>query len=312
MIISASRRTDIPAFYSEWLIHRLKAGAAFIRHPRNFGRLTRVDLGPEKVDCIVFWTKNPRPMLNRLELLDNMGYTYYFQFTITPYGSAVEKRLPDKTELMDTFKRLSDKIGRKRIVWRYDPVIVSRAFSVEYHLDRFGKMADILADYTERCIFSFIDLYPKVHRKMKEFAECEAGPAEIDRIARGFAGVAKNRGFTLAACAETVELSRYHIHPAACIDQTMIETIAGSPVRAKKDSNQRAACRCIESVDIGTYDCCRHGCVYCYATTSEETARNNMERHDPQSPLLIGYPRGDEVVTARDSASIKIKQRSLF
>ena len=307
MIISASRRTDIPAFYSEWFINRLKEGFVYIRNPRNPNRFTRIELNTDVVDCVVFWTKNARPMLNKLDTIDALGYPYYFQFTITPYDKRVEKGLPAKAEIMETFKRLSDKIGKHRIIWRYDPVIISQDFSVQYHLDSFGKMCSILSDYTDKCIFSFIDLYAKIRKNAKGVVDYEVNSLNMHQIAQAFAAIAKDYKLVLASCSERIDLSLYSIAHASCIDQSIIEAILGCPLHAKKDANQRPDCGCIESVDIGAYDCCSHGCVYCYATTSKK-----LRLHDSRSPLLIGHPRDGEVMTVKKATSCKVMQSSLF
>jgi hypothetical protein len=312
MIISASRRTDIPAFYSEWFINRLKEGFVHIKNPRNPNRIASVELNTDVVDCIVFWTKNARPMLSKLDTIDAMGYPYYFQFTITPYDNNVEKELPAKSEIIDTFKRLSDKIGKHRVVWRYDPVIISKKFSVQYHLAAFSKMCDILGDYTNKCIFSFIDLYARVRVSAKGIVDYEVSSLDINRIAQGFSEIAKGHNLTMATCSEVFDLSSYGVQHASCIDQAMIENIIGCSIHAKKDANQRLACGCIESVDLGAYDCCSHGCVYCYATTSENTVRKNRRLHDSLSPMLVGHSRGDEIMTVRELNSLKVMQTSLF
>ncbi len=310
MIISASRRTDIPAFYSEWFINRLKEGFVYVRNPRNPNHVSSVSLSRDVVDCIVFWTKNPRPMLKHLETIERMGYPYYFQITITPYGHAVETGLPGKAEIMRTFKEVSAAIGKHRVIWRYDPVIVSKQFSVQYHLEAFSNLCDILGDATNQCIFSFIDLYRKVRNSMQGIDAVTA--LEMQQIAQGFAAIAKVHSLALGTCAEVVDFSSYGALPAACIDPSMIENLIGYPIQGKKDPNQRPACGCIESIDIGAYDSCSHGCVYCYATTSEHAVRNNRQLHDPRSPLLLGHLRGDEIITTREGNSLIVRQGSLF
>lgn len=312
MIISASRRTDIPAFYSEWFIKRLQEGFVYIKNPRNANRIASVPLSPDVVDCIVFWTKNPQPMLSKLAAINAMGYPYYFQFTVTPYDKQVETGLPAKAEILATFKRLSDEIGKHRVVWRYDPVIVGKEFPVEYHLDRFDKMCGILGDYASKCIFSFIDLYAKIRENVKGFVDCEADALTMNRIAQGFAEIAKGRNLALATCSEAVDFSPYGVKRAACIDRELIERITGCSIQAKKDPNQRPACSCMESIDVGAYDCCSHGCIYCYATASESTVYKSMRLHDPGSGLLIGHLRGDEIMTVREMHSLKVRQSSLF
>jgi hypothetical protein len=307
MIISASRRTDIPAFYSEWFINRLKEGFAYIRNPRNPNRITNIPLNTEVVDCVVFWTKNPQPMLSKLDSIDALGYPYYFQFTITPYDKHVEKGLPAKTEIMETFKRLSDKVGNHRVIWRYDPIIVSQEFSVQYHLDKFDKMCNSLGDYTNKCIFSFIDLYASNRKKTKGIVDYEVSPLHMDQIAQAFAAVASDHNLMLATCSEAIDFSTYGITHASCIDQTLIENMLGCSLHAKTDATQRPDCGCIESIDIGAYDSCSHGCIYCYATKSK-----SLHLHDSRSPLLVGHPHGDEVMTIREATSLKVMQSSLF
>lgn len=312
MIISASRRTDIPAFYSEWFINRLKAGFAYVKNPRNPNRITSVLLNNDVVDCIVFWTKNPKPMLSKLKIIDKMGYPYYFQFTITPYDQKAEKGLPRKTEIMETFQQLSNIIGKHRVIWRYDPVIVSERFSVQYHLEAFGKMRDILADYTNKCIISFVDLYTQVTKNAKNVVISVVDTIAMNKISQGFSNTAKNYNILLETCSEAVDLSSYGVHHASCIDLNLIEDIIGYSIHGKKDPNQRPVCGCTGSIDIGAYDCCLHGCVYCYATTNEDMVRKNIYLHDPHSPMLVGHPRGDEIMTVRELNSLKIRQSSLF
>lgn len=312
MIISASRRTDIPAFYSEWFIKRLKKGLVYVKNPRNPKRIASVALNTDVVDCIVFWTKNARPMLSKLNTIDAMGYHYYFQFTVTPYDKLVEKGLPPKSEIMETFKYLSNSIGKHRVVWRYDPIIVSHEFSVRYHLDAFCNMCDRLSNYTDKCVISFIDLYAKIRGSMKGIAASEVSAMHMDQIAEGFSKIAKSHKLILSTCSEIIDYSSYGINQTACIDQTIIENVIGYTICAKKDPNQRPACQCIESIDIGAYDSCQHNCVYCYATTSKSTRYKNVKLHDPRSLMLVGYPHGDEIITMREAKSLKLLQASLF
>jgi hypothetical protein len=312
MIISASRRTDIPAFYAEWLVNRLQAGFVLIRNPRNPNRIAKVPLTPDGVDCIVFWTKNPRPILSKLPRIDALGFSYYFQFTITPYDQHVEKGLPAKTEIIETCKTLSDRIGKHRVVWRYDPVIISHEFSVPYHLAAFDKMCAGLSGYTNCCIFSFIDLYPKMRTNAKGIVATTVSDIDKHRLVQGFAAIARHYRLPLAACAEATDFTPYGVVPAACIDPDLLTNILGNAIQAKKDPNQRPACQCVESIDLGAYDCCPHGCVYCYAATSSKTVSQNVSRHDPCSPLLLGFPRGDEILTDKEVHSLFVRQTSLF
>lgn len=307
MIISASRRTDIPAFYSEWLMNRLAEGYALIPNPRNPNRLERVELSPENVDCIAFWTKNPIPLFDKFSSLTAMGYPYYMQFSLTPYDSTVETSLPPKAELLQAFTEMSRQIGRERSIWRYDPIIVDDKHPIPWQIEQFTAMCDRLRNYTERCIISFVDPYKSLNDKYRALTS-----GEITTVASGLSGIASKYGITLYTCAEEINLSHCGIEHGACIDKQLIEQIIGQPIAAKNDANQRAACRCIESVDIGAYDTCSHGCTYCYATSNPKTVLHRMAAHDPHAPMILGYPKGDEIITDRTVTSQKIDQLSLF
>ena len=189
MIISASRRTDIPAFYSKWMMNRLHAGYVLVPNPRNPLHFSRIALNPQSVDCIVFWTKSPAPMLSKLKEISAMGYPFYFQFTLTPYGRDLEQNLPLKTNLIQTFQALSRTIGAERVVWRYDPVILTDRMGIEFHLQSFKTLAGMLEGYTHRCIFSFLDLYPKVTRSLRGILVKRIQQQEIMQIAEGFSAV---------------------------------------------------------------------------------------------------------------------------
>ncbi len=307
MIISASRRTDIPAFYSEWFLGRLQEGYALIPNPRNPDRLGRVELSPENVDCIVFWTKNPIPMLDKLEPLEKMGYPYYLQFTLTPYDKSVERNLPPKSRLIQAFIELSKKTNAGRVLWRYDPIFIDEKHSVAWHIEQFSKMGEKLKSYTERCIISFVDPYKSIGDTFRAMTN-----GEMAAIASGFSEAARKYGITLFTCAEVTDLSQYDVAHASCIDKNLIEQIIGSSIKAKSDASQRGACGCIESVDIGAYDTCPNGCAYCYATSSQKAVLRRVGAHDPKAPMLTGYPTGNEIVTDRTTPSQKINQISLF
>lgn len=311
MIISASRRTDIPAFYAEWFVNRLQEGFVYIKNPMNAKQISKVPLNTEVVDCIVFWTKNVQPMIRQLDTIDSMGYPYYFQFSITPYGSQVEKHLINKDEIIKGFKILSDRIGKQRVIWRYDPVIINDSYPVEYHLDAFHKLCGSLRDYTNKCIFSYVDLYTKGRGCAKKIEISQVSYENMHRIAQGFSEIAKNN-IMLETCAEEINLKQYGIGQAACIDKKVIEDIIGYSIHARKDQNQREQCNCIASIDVGAYDSCPHGCTYCYATSNQNAVYKNMQLHDVRSPLLIGKPLTEGKIKSRDVTSSKIIQNLLF
>jgi hypothetical protein len=261
-IISASRRTDIPAFYSEWLLKRIEEGYCLVRNPMNHSQIKTVSLRSSDVECIVFWTKNPEPMLERLPLL--ASYPYYFQFSLNPYGSDIEPSLADKGRLVAVFKRLSEEIGPQRVLWRYDPVLLNTQYSVAYHVENFNLLAHTLSGYTERVIFSFVDYYRKISAEYKKNNLREISDEEKSILAENFSRSAKENHLAISACAESTDFPG--IGRSSCIDAALIESISGNRGSARgRDRNQRPMCGCVKSVDIGSYNTCSHGCIYCYA-----------------------------------------------
>lgn len=318
MILSASRRTDIPTYYSEWFFNRIREGFLYVRNPMSIHQISRIDLSPELVDCIVFWTKNPRPMLSRLDELKN--YTYYFQFTLTGYGKDLEAGLPDKEKVMiPVFQELSSKIGKEKVIWRYDPIVFSENYPMDYHLRTFEKYSALLNGYTEKCVISFVDIYAKNKKNMESSGSKEISPQELQDFAKQIADMAHANGMVMATCAEVVDLEACGIEHNHCIDKDLIERLTGYRIKAGKDKVQRAECGCIESVEIGTYNTCRNGCKYCYANYSPAAVDVNCALYDPASPLLCSEPVSiRDKVTERKVSSLKTepvnapKQMSFF
>jgi len=304
MILSVSRRTDIPAFYSDWFYNRIREGQVCVRNPMNRHQVSKIRLSPDVIDCIVFWSKNPAPMLPRLgELAD---YMYYFQFTVTPYDKKLEKGLPQKESVIETFRRLSDRIGPKRVIWRYDPILFSQSMDVSYHLRGFEAIAKRLASCTQTCVISFVDLYQKTRRNLRATTAREPSADEITRLAAGLAAIASSYGIRIQTCAERIDLEPMGIRHGRCIDRILIEGLLGCRLEVAKDRNQRPECGCVQSVDIGAYDTCSHGCLYCYANTDTKTVCRNRGLHDPSSPLLIGRIGEDDIVKEREIRSFKV------
>lgn len=311
MIISASRRTDIPAYFSEWFFNRLREGYVLVRNPMHTKQISYVNLSPEVVDGIVFWTKNPLPMFERLSELE--PYTYYFQFTLNPYGKRIEPGLPSKEEaLLPAFVRLSEKIGRDRIVWRYDPILFNDTYTVDYHCGAFRHFAKQISDYTEKCTVSFLDAYQHTARNRKALRIQEDTPEMQQEVMERFSRTAKEYGLSLDTCAEPLDFQAFGVSRASCIDQERLERIGGFRLSAKKDTGQRAECRCIASIDIGAYQTCENGCLYCYANHNQEQVLENAQKHNAQSPLLVGEPGPEDVIKERKMASWKDNQLSLF
>jgi len=281
MIISASRRTDIPAFYANWLINRLRAGYCLVRNPFNPAQIKRVSLLPEDVDGIVLWTKNAAPLLPKLSALDS--YSYYFQYTITPYHSDIEAGFADKrTTVIPAFLELAKHIGPERMIWRYDPIIITPRYSYPYHIAAFTKLCGLLAGSTEKCVISFAIAYKSVMKKLAGTGHVELGAEDKTKLAADLLRIAKEHGITLCACCELPELYELGVQPVSCVDASMLG------VNAPRDKHQRKGCNCAVSVDIGAYNSCMNGCRYCYANHCESKVRQNYAAHRTESEVLVG------------------------
>ena len=311
MILSVSRRTDIPNYYSEWFFNRLKDGFLYVRNPMNFHQISEIKISPDVVDCIVFWTKNPLPMMERLDELE--AYNYYFQFTLTGYGNDVERNLPNKrTSVIPIFQELSNKIGKEKVVWRYDPIFFSNRYNVQYHLKAFRSIAEALSGYTEKCVISFLDIYPKNKKNMDNLLSYDLSDSELREFAKELSNIAKENHIKIGSCAEKIDLDEYGIIHNSCIDKELIEKIIGCKLKINKDKNQRIECGCVESVEVGTYNTCKNGCVYCYANYSAKSVESNFQKYDPLSPLLCGHIEKDDRISTRKVVSLKETQISIF
>lgn|SRR5690554_2719859 len=288
MIISASRRTDLPAFYGDWFTRRIKAGFLSVQNPMNHRQVRRVELSPEAVDCIVFWTKNAAPFFKYLPLLDNEGYQYYFQFTLNPYPPEIEGRLPALKKRIETFQRLADQIGPERVVWRYDPILFSSQINLEWHLDQCRAIAHALHGYTKRCVFSFVDFYKKTVRNTQHLGVIPITAKQMETMGRHLAEMGRAHDLVLTTCCESVDLEPYGIAKGACIDPELINAIAGTNATFRPDPFQRQGCGCVQSIDIGAYNTCVYQCAYCYANVNARTALQNLRRHDPSSDMMLG------------------------
>lgn len=311
MILSVSRRTDIPNYYSEWFFNRIKEGFLYVRNPMNIHQVSRINISPEVVDCIVFWTKNPEPMIDRLDELTE--YKYYFQFTLTGYGKDIECNVPHKKDKMiSVFQELSKKIGSKNVIWRYDPIIFTKVYTPEYHINAWKQIAAALKGYTRKCVISFVDIYAKNKKNMEMLNSYELSEWELIEFIKEIVKIANANDIAVASCAETIDLSMYGIEHNCCIDKKLIEDIVGCKIKAKKDRNQRIECGCVESIEIGTYNTCKNGCKYCYANDSWESVFSNCKAYDPNSPLLCGAVSKEDNITERKVQSIKEHQMSIF
>ena len=313
VIVSASRATDVPAFYGEWLLQRLRAGACVWVNRFN-GARQRVSFARTRV--IVFWSKNPAPLLPRLGEIDALGFNYYFTLTLNDYErEGLEPGLPPLAERIETFLRLSALLGPERVVWRFDPIVVGGRLTPEVLLERLERIGAAVHRHTRKLVVSFADLerYPEVRRRVALFGGGslrEPGAAAIARIAAGIRELNRVWGLAVATCAETVDLAGYGIGRNRCVDDELMARafggdaalmdffgrgggqkllFGGTPggvAHPLKDRGQRAACGCVVIKDIGRYGTCPHGCVYCYANASHAAAASAHARHDPRQEHL--------------------------
>lgn len=295
MILQTGMRTDIPAFYSQWFINRVKAGYVLVRNPYNPSSVTRYEINPDVVDLIAFCTKNPKPMLKYIDVLKPYGQ--YWFVTITPYGKEIEPNVPDKKQVAEDFKTLSKMVGIDSIGWRYDPIFISDKYSVDFHIKAFEQMARELSGYTDVCIISFIDLYKKV---IKNFPQARMVTKEERlEIGKAFADIGSRYGITIKACAEGNELELYGVDCNGCLTQAVYEKALHSKINMPKSKGQRNECACFFGNDIGAYDTCMHLCKYCYANTDYKAVMRNSKLHNPESPFLIGtHQKGDVIHNA--------------
>ncbi len=291
VIISASRSTDIPAFYSEWFFDRLKKNYCAWKNPFN-QKLSFVSFAQTR--CVVFWSKNPHPLIDKICQLKERGIHSYVQFTLNDYQrEGFEPHVPGLSNRIETFKRLVDALGRGAVIWRYDPVLLTKDLTIEEHLERIAKIGDRLRGYTEKLVFSFADIagYKKVQYNLRQYGvEYEDfNKDKMIEFAAGLQRINASLNLELATCGEPIDLSAYGIKKNRCIDPELIarlfcedkkllywlgyDDMFGAPTTFPKDAGQRASCGCILSKDIGAYTTCGHGCLYCYANTTPELGR---------------------------------------
>lgn len=290
MIISASYRTDIPAFYGDWLMNRLRAGFCLVRNPYG-GQISRVSLSPGDIDGLVLWTKNIGPFLRHLPTLAARGLPFVVQHSITGYPRELERATPPIDRVLDSAARLATAHGPRALVWRYDPILLSSLTPLSFHLDHFGRLCESLRGLCDEVTVSFLQVYAKSRRHLDTAAtrhgfDWRDPPLQAKRdLIEALVPIAQSNGMRLSVCAQS-ELLVPGAIAARCVDAQRLSDIAGHTIRAKARGN-RAGCGCAESRDIGTYDTCPHGCAYCYAVQNPDTARRRFQSHHPESEFLF-------------------------
>ena len=293
MILFVSGRTDIPAFYSNWFINRVKAGFVDVRNPFNQKLVSRIYFSD--VDLIMFCSKNPLPMINKLDILK---VPVLFHVTITPYSKDVEPNIPDKRLIIEGVKKLSLVLGIDNVVLRYDPIFLSDKYNVDYHIRAFDKLCKNLNGYVNKIIVSFMDEYKNV-RSNKDILKYRAITKEdYNKIGEAFSKSAMDNGMSVQTCFEENDLTEYGFVKGECLSHELAYILTGKKFKSSNVRKEKK-CECVQMVDIGDYNSCMHMCKYCYANYDEKAVSSNFERHDDNSSLLIGSVQSDDVIKVR-------------
>ena len=293
MILFASGRTDIPAFYSNWFINRVKAGFVDVRNPFNQNLVSRINFSD--VDLIMFCSKNPLPMIDKLKMLK---VPVLFHVTITPYSKDVEPNIPDKRLIIEGVKKLSLVLGIDNVVLRYDPIFLSDKYNVDYHIRAFDKLCKNLNGYVNKIIVSFMDEYKNV-RINKDILKYRTFTREdYKKIGEAFSKSAMDNGMSVQTCFEDEDLTEYGFVKGECLSHELAYILTGKKFKSSNVRKEKK-CQCVQMVDIGDYNSCMHMCKYCYANYDEKAVSSNFERHDDNSSLLIGSVQSDDVIKVR-------------
>lgn len=311
MIINTGLRTDIPAFFADWFINRIKAGYVCVRNPYNRNQVTEYLLNPDVVDLLVFCSKNPIPLVTLLKSSDVLHPFRQFWFvTITPYESEIEPNMPDKQLVIESFKELSCKLGINSVCWRYDPIFVNEKYTVDFHISAFRKMSEQLSGFTGTCVISFIDLYKKVQKNFSSATEVSTTEQEI--ICKEFVKIGKRYNISVKTCGESRSLAEFGADVSGCMTKEVFEKAAGCRLDIPKMRQNRKECACILTADIGEYNTCSHFCKYCYANYDRQSVIRNNKFHDKNSAFLIGTSEPQDIITQAKQISWRVLQKELW
>ena len=312
MILNTGLRTDIPGFFSEWFYNRIEDGFVYVRNPYAKNQIYSYRLDPELIDCIIFCTKNPKPMFENLEKIDK--FNQYWHITITPYEKEIEPNVPPMNDVLESFKYLSKKLGKENVTLRYDPIFINEKYTLEKHIESFEYIANSLSDYTTEAIISFIDLYEKTKRNFPKAREVTKD--ERLKLGKEFAQIGKKNNITIKTCVEGTELDKFGIDSSGCMTKEVIERAINKNLNIPKQKARNGECYCLLNNDIGEYNTCAHGCLYCYANSNKKLVKRNLKLHDPKSPILIGEIKEDDIIKEMNQKSLIIndstRQTKLF
>ena len=293
MILNVSGRTDIVAFYTEWFMNRYKEGYLDVRNPFNKKLVSRIYFSD--VDLIMFCTKNPIPIIDKIKEINK---PILFHITLTPYNKDIEPNVIDKTKIIESIKELSKIIGIDNIYVRYDPIIISDKYNIDYHIKAFSKLCILLNGYVKRIIISFLDEYKNVKENRNILKYKTLTDNDYKLISRNFSKTASNNGMTVQTCFEDRNLVEYGLIKGECLSHELAYKLTGKSYKSWTARKERK-CNCVQMVDIGVYNSCKHFCKYCYANYNEKEVINNYKNHNPNSSLLIGELENDDIIKVR-------------
>ena len=312
MILNTGLRTDIPGFFSEWFYNRIDDGFVYVRNPYAKNQIYSYKLDPELIDCIIFCTKNPKPMFENLEKIDK--FNQYWHITITPYEKEIEPNVPPMNDVLESFKYLSKKLGKENVTLRYDPIFINEKYTLEKHIESFEYIINSLSGYTTEAIISFIDLYEKTKRNFPQAREVTKD--ERLKIGKEFARIGNENNIRIKTCVEGTELDKFGIDSSGCMTKEVIERAINKNLNIPKQKARNGECYCLLNNDIGEYNTCGHGCLYCYANSNKRLVKRNLKLHDPKSPILIGEIKEDDIIKEMNQKSLIIndstRQTKLF
>ena len=312
MILNTGLRTDIPGFFSEWFYNRIEDGFVYVRNPYAKNQIYSYRLDPELIDCIIFCTKNPKPMFENLEKIDK--FNQYWHITITPYEKEIEPNVPPMNDVLERFKYLSKKLGKENVTLRYDPIFINEKYTLEKHIESFEYIINSLSGYTTEAIISFIDLYEKTKRNFPQAREVTKD--ERLKIGKEFARIGNENNIRIKTCVEGTELDKFGIDSSGCMTKEVIERAINKNLNIPKQKARNGECYCLLNNDIGEYNTCGHGCLYCYANSNKRLVKRNLKLHDPKSPILIGEIKEDDIIKEMNQKSLIIndstRQTKLF
>lgn len=312
MILNTGARTDIAQYYSEWLFKRFEEGFAYTRNPLFPNKVTKYELSPDKIDLVLFCSKNYKHILPRLrEITDK--YRTYFHYTITAYGRDIEPYVPSIDNSIQTLINLANMVGKQRLTWRYDPILLTEKYTIDIHAKTFEYIASRVAPYINNCVFSFVEMYKKLEKNMPEIIPYTENDKEI--IAKILGDTAKKYNIIIQTCGTNGDFSRYGIKNSGCATLELLGKANGCEFKDIKHKGMREGCHCIESRDIGAYDTCLNGCKYCYANQNPQKAWEMNKLHNPNSPLLLGEIMNTDIIIQGNQKSFlkpSIEQITFF